>query len=100
MGLEAWAFPQHLSWRWGSRATPRARFPEPAAQQLACVHALPCLCQPCRPVHPALALALAPLAAITLFEVFLHILETHSDPKQPFPSVWGSIPLIIEETLK
>jgi hypothetical protein len=41
-----------------------------------------------------------PPAAITLFEVFLRILEVNSDPSQPFPSVWGTIPLIIGETLK
>ena len=49
---------------------------------------------------PALSYQSCPPAAITLFEVFLRILETNSDPSEPFPSVWGTIPLIIGETLK
>jgi len=39
------------------------------------------------------------LAAITLFEVFLHLLADYS-PTTGVPSVWGSIPVIIEDTLK
>lgn len=38
-------------------------------------------------------------AAITLFEVFLHLLADYS-PSTGVPSVWGSIPVIIEDTLK
>ena len=40
-------------------------------------------------------------AAITLFEVFMHLLEQQGDLDHAFPpSVWPSIPVIIEETLK
>ncbi|PRW32594.1 Sodium hydrogen exchanger 7 [Chlorella sorokiniana] len=38
-------------------------------------------------------------SAITLFEVFLHLLADYS-PTTGVPSVWGSIPVIIEDTLK
>jgi hypothetical protein len=51
---------------------------------------LRCLC-PC--------LSCTPAAAITLFEVFMHILEDHPTAEH-MPTVWSAIPTIIEDILK
>lgn len=62
---------------------------------------------PLQPVSDSSSYAAAPaactsvLAAITLFEVFLHLLnDQRSHPDEPFPSVWSAIPTIIEDILK
>ncbi|KAL6780791.1 hypothetical protein ACKKBF_B11690 [Auxenochlorella protothecoides x Auxenochlorella symbiontica] len=39
-------------------------------------------------------------SAITLFEVFMHIIEEHINPAEPYPSVWSILPTIITQTLK
>ena len=39
-------------------------------------------------------------SAITLFEVFMHIIEEHINPFDPYPSVWSILPTIITQTLK
>lgn len=39
-------------------------------------------------------------SAITLFEVFMHIIEQHISPAMPYPSVWSVLPTIITQTLK
>jgi hypothetical protein len=39
------------------------------------------------------------VAAITLFEVFMHLLEDLS-PEHGVPTVWSAIPTIIEDILK
>ena len=50
---------------------------------------------------PPLCPPYTPPAAITLFEVFLHLLMEHREhPEEPFPSVWASIPVVVEDILK
>ncbi len=45
-------------------------------------------------------LCYAPPAAITLFEVFIHILEAHQAPETPWPSVWAVLPQILRDICK
>lgn len=40
------------------------------------------------------------VAAITLFEVFMHILEEHKNPTTPWPSVWSVLPTILKDICK
>ncbi len=39
-------------------------------------------------------------AAITLFEVFIHILEAHKAPEIAWPSVWAVLPQILGDICK
>ncbi|KDD76916.1 hypothetical protein H632_c68p2, partial [Helicosporidium sp. ATCC 50920] len=39
-------------------------------------------------------------SAITLFEVFMHVLEEHITPFDPYPSVWSVLPGVILNTLR